>query len=83
MASQHINAAKVTNILVHLNDVLKHMNANQAEVMLACQELTGRVIVDMSGTPVGASTLVEAAKKHLDDTVRIGLQAKGQLIARA
>jgi hypothetical protein len=31
-------------------------------------------------TPVSAGELIVHAKKHLDDTVRIGLQAKGQAV---
>ena len=55
----------------------KELSLNQAEVMIGLQELVGRTIVDMSNTQVGADTLAEHARKHLDDTIRIGMATKG------
>jgi hypothetical protein len=46
--------------------------------MLGLQELVGRIIVDMATTQVSADELIKHSKEHLDDTVRVGMQAKGR-----
>jgi hypothetical protein len=56
----------------------KEYGLNSAEVIIGLQELVGRIIVDMSNSPVGAQELIAHVKKHLDDTVRIGMGVKGQ-----
>jgi hypothetical protein len=56
----------------------KELGLNQAEVILGLQELVGRIIVDMAMTTVGADELVGHAKKHLEDTVRIGMEVRGK-----
>jgi len=58
----------------------KEINFNTVETMIALQELVGRIIVDMAPTMVSADELVEHARKHLDNTIRIGMAAKGQLM---
>jgi hypothetical protein len=82
-----ITPRNVMAVVIEVNAMLqaktKEMNLNQAEVMLGLQELVGRVIVEMSNNQVGADDLVDHAKKHLDDTVRVGMQVKSQPIAQA
>jgi hypothetical protein len=56
----------------------KDINFNTVETMIALQELVGRIIVDMAITQVSADELTEHCKKHLDDTIRIGMQVKGR-----
>lgn len=56
----------------------KDINFNTAETMLALQELVGRIIVDMAMTKVSADELATHAKKHLDNTIEIGMRTKAQ-----
>jgi len=80
---QHtIKPRNVMGVILEVDQMLKERGRdfNTVEVMIGLQELVGRIIVDMSMTPVSAGELIVHAKKHLDDTVRIGLQAKGQAV---
>jgi len=77
-----VTPRNVMVVVIEVDRMLKaksrDMNLNQAEVMLGLQELVGRLIVEMSLTSVGTDTLINHAKQHLDDTVRIGMATKGQ-----
>jgi len=78
---QHtITPKHVMGVVIEVDKMLKQQNLpfNTLEVMLGLQELVGRLIVDMATTQVSAGELVEHSKKHLDDTVRIGMATKGQ-----
>jgi hypothetical protein len=75
--------AVVVEVDAMLRAKAKDMNLNQVEVILGLQELVGRIIVDMSTNQVGADSLINHMKQHLDDTVRIGMRTKGQPIAQA
>ncbi len=74
---QEINQKRVLDAIVEMNKVLVGMKLNQAEVMLAAQELVGRCIVEMANTPTSAAAIAETCVKHLGDTVRIGLETRG------
>jgi hypothetical protein len=78
---QHtITPRHVMAVIIEVDKMLKQGNFpfNTVEVMLGLQELVGRIIVDMATTKTSADELVVHAKRHLDNTIRIGMQAKGQ-----
>lgn len=75
---QDVNKQMVRDAMMKINEVLKGMRITGPEAMLACQEIVGRMIVDMCATPVAGEELAKFAKDHLERTIRIGFDAKKQ-----
>jgi hypothetical protein len=78
---QHTIVPKhVMGVILEVDKMLKQGSFpfNTVEVMLGLQELVGRIIVDLAQTQVSADELMEHTMRHLNNTVRIGMAAKGQ-----
>jgi hypothetical protein len=77
MATVHIDPRRVMGVIVEANRALNGQGFNQPEVLLGLSQLIGRVIVEMSPGPSDTEAYKELCKNHIDDTVRLGFEAKG------
>lgn len=80
MPTMPIEARKVAGVVLECNRVLKGQGFNAGEVLVGLSELIGRVIVETAQGPTQTETLKELVAKHVDDTVRIGMEAQGKRI---
>lgn len=75
-----INPRKVAGVVVEANTALRPHDFNHGEVVVGLSELVGRVIADAVRNQIQADELLAVATKHIKDTVRIGVEAKGRRI---
>lgn len=72
MAQYRISPAKVAGVVVDVSHLLNDKGLNHGEVLVGLAELIGRTIVECAVSMPQQQALIETAKKHIEDTVRIG-----------
>ena len=78
--SYKIDQRKVTGVVIEANAALTNKGFNHGEIMIGLAELVGRVIVEVADNSIQATELMNVAKSHIDNTVRIGAQAREKRI---
>jgi len=73
----NISRAQMDEILRRYVEATSNGIFTTADVMLATAEYLGRIIVEMSDTPVAGMQAAQVASDHLVGTVRAGMTAKG------
>lgn len=80
MPTVPIEPRKVMGVITECNRVLNGQGFNQGEVLVGLSELIGRVIVETAQGPTQTAAMKELCHQHIEDTIRIGMDAKGQRI---
>lgn len=78
MTQHSVDPRKVTGVVKEASYAIQNHGFNTVEVMIGLSELLGRVIVDSAGTRVQMDDLIDAAVKHLKQTVTIGSYSTGK-----
>lgn len=75
--SYRIEPRKVAGVVAECNNTIIKLQANHGEVLLGLSELLGRIIVDVSNSPIQYDEVWKIVEARLMDTVTIGAAAKG------
>lgn len=78
--SYKIDQRKVQGVVIEANLALQGKDFNHGEVIIGLAELIGRVVVEVADSQIQATELVKVANNHLENTVRIGAQAREKSI---
>ena len=82
--SYQIDQRKVAGVVIEANQALSGKDFNHGEIIIGLAELTARIIVEASDTPIQAGELVKVVMAHIDRTITVGSHATGKsIIARA
>lgn len=73
----NISRAQMDEIIRRYMQATSNGIFTSADVMLATAEYLGRIIVELSDTPVAGMSAVQIANNHMVEVVRAGMSAKG------